>query len=188
MRIECAYKELVKVDSLIPHPSNRNKHPEKQIEALAKIIAKNGQRSPIVVSTLSGKINKGHGRWLAIKMLGWEKCAVDYQDYKDELEELNDRIADNEIARYAEFDREGFIEDIKNIDVDISSLDFDEFGLIDFKIPIIEHIDEDNDEDNGTKSDEENKKYLLQVTLPNELELRDLYDDLVSKGYIVREM
>lgn len=132
MKIKCLYHELLPLDKIIPHPANRNKHPEKQICALAKIIAKNGQRSPIVISNLSGKVVKGHGRLEAIKLLGWEKAAVEYQDYENELEELNDRIADNEIARYAEFDSEGFKLDLVELDLDPAEIDLEEYGLIDF--------------------------------------------------------
>lgn len=154
MRIECAYKELVEVNKLIPHPENRNKHSDDQVRALAKIIAKVGQRSPIVVSTLSGKINKGHCRWAAIKMLGWEKCAVDYQDYENELEELNDRIADNEIQRLSEFDHVGFMDDLDKLGLDKNDLDFEEFGLVDFKIG--KDSSEDKEVDYGDKNKEIN--------------------------------
>lgn len=134
MRIECAYSELVELKSIIPHPSNRNRHSQKQVEVLAKIIAKNGQRSPIVISNLSRYVVKGHGRLEAIKLLGWEKAAVDFQDYNSELEELNDRIADNEIARYSEFDSYGFIEDLKGLEIDLKDVDYEEFGKINFNI------------------------------------------------------
>ena len=80
-KIRCAYTELVDVEKLVPNPKNNNIHPKKQIERLAKIIDFQGQRAPVVVSTRSGFIVKGHGRLEAIKKLGWEKCAVDYQDY-----------------------------------------------------------------------------------------------------------
>lgn len=187
MRIECAYNALVNLDELKPHPSNRNKHSPEQIKVLAKLIAKNGQRSPLVVSNQSTFITKGNGRYEAIKLLGWEKCAVDYQNYASELEELSDRIADNEIAKYSEFDELGFLDDLKEFNNDLSEIDFEEFGKINFKLPLMNYLEEDSKEDSEKEADP-NKKFILQVNLPNELELRDLYDDLVSKGYIVREI
>jgi len=183
MRIECSYKKLVDVSTLKEHPSNRNKHPEKQIKALAKIIVKVGQRSPIVVSNQSGFIVKGHGRLAAIKLLGWDKCAVDYQDYKDELEELNDRIADNEISRYSEFDQTGFLDDLKSLDLNIDELDFEEFGKLDFNftniIGDLAPVEKD-------KIENENKKYIIEVQFPNDMEMMDIYDDLLSRGYLVK--
>jgi len=130
MNIKCAHTQLLKTKNIQPHPKNRNKHSEKQIKVLSKIIKKNGQRSPIVISKRSGYITKGHGRLEAIKLLGWEECAVDLQDYASEEAELRDRIADNEIARYAEFDNIGFIEDLGELDLNVDDIDFKDFGII----------------------------------------------------------
>lgn len=54
MRVHCAYDEMKDVDLLTPHPRNANKHPEKQIKYLAKIMAHQGWRHPITVSKRSG--------------------------------------------------------------------------------------------------------------------------------------
>jgi len=140
-RIECKQFVVENIEVLKPHPSNSNKHSQKQIEALAKIIARNGQRSPIVVSNLTGYIVKGHGRLAALKLLGWETCAVEYQDYVDEVEELRDRVADNEIARYAEFDKELFLNELQESGLDSSQIDMDEYGLLEFEEPKIEKVD-----------------------------------------------
>ena len=61
----CAHTELVDIASLVENPRNPNRHPEKQIEALAKIIQYQGWRNPIVVSKRSRFIVKGHGCLLA---------------------------------------------------------------------------------------------------------------------------
>ena len=104
MKINCAHTELVDLHKLQPNPKNPNKHPDRQIKMLAKIIDYQGQRSPIVVSKRSGFITKGHGRLSAIQMLGWEKAAVDFQDYENEAQEYSDIIADNKISELAETD------------------------------------------------------------------------------------
>lgn len=134
--VKCAHTKMMKVSDLEnrAHPGNENKHSKEQIRALSKIIAKVGQRSPIVISNRSKYITKGHGRVQAIKLLGWTEAAVDIQEYENDLEELNDRVADNEIARYAEFQKNQFIENLTEMDVDLAPLDFEEFGLIDFEI------------------------------------------------------
>lgn len=131
MEIKCAYTELVDVAKLVPNPKNNNKHPKNQIERLAKIIDFQGQRAPIVVSKRSGFIVKGHGRLEAIKLLGWEKCAVDYQDYESEAQEYADMIADNQIATWAEFDNEMLLAEIPNLDIDTDMLGMLEIPSID---------------------------------------------------------
>ena len=131
MKYNCAYTELIDVHKLQPNPKNPNKHPDRQVELLAKIIDYQGQRSPVVVSKRSGFIVKGHGRLAAIKKLGWDKAAVDYQDYESEAQEFADMIADNKIAELAEHDDNIMIEGIKEIQID----DFELLGLDGFDLP-----------------------------------------------------
>lgn len=132
MKIECAYDELIDIHKLQPNPKNPNKHPEKQIALLAKIIDYQGQRSPIVVSKLSGFITKGHGRLDALKRLGWPQAAVDYQEYTDEAQEYADMVADNKIAELADHDDKLMIDTIL---ADFPKIDTELLGLSDFKIP-----------------------------------------------------
>lgn len=129
MKINCAYTELVDLHKLQPNPKNPNKHPEKQISMLAKIIDYQGQRAPIVVSKRSGFITKGHGRLMAIQKLGWSQCAVDYQDYESEAQEYADMVADNKIAELAEHDDEFMYQNLQ----DFPDLSVDLLG-----IPVVE--------------------------------------------------
>lgn len=142
MKIDCAHDELVELHKLIPHPRNANKHPDRQIELLAKIIDYQGQRSPIVVSKRSGFITKGHGRLLALQKLGWDKCAVDHQDYESEAQEFADLVADNKIAELAEHDDNLMIEGIKDLGLE----DFELLGLDDFELPELFEAQSDEDE------------------------------------------
>ena len=77
----CAFDELVPVEKLVPNPRNPNQHPEAQVALLAKVITHQGWRAPIVVSTRSGFIVAGHGRYEAAKVLGLESVPVDYQEF-----------------------------------------------------------------------------------------------------------
>lgn len=130
--IKCSNSKVVDVDSLIPNPKNPNKHPEKQIKLLAKIIKHQGQRLPIVVSKRSGFIVSGHGRLEAIKSLGWAECAIDEQEFATEADEYAHMIADNKIAELAEHDDSMMIQDLKDMNFD---LDFDLLGMLDFQLP-----------------------------------------------------
>ncbi len=105
IQVYCSHSKLVKLNQLKPNPANPNKHPPEQIALLAKIIAAQGWRNPIVVSNRSGLIVKGHGRLDAAIALKFKVAPVDYQDYASESEELADMIADNRIAELAEADR-----------------------------------------------------------------------------------
>lgn len=125
LKIKCEYTELVEIHKLVENPKNANKHTKEQIDRLAKILQFQGWRHPVIVSKRSGFICAGHGRLLAAKLLKQESVPVDYQDFLTEAEEYAFVIADNEIARWAEFDEQKFIEDVANIDIG----DIDLFGL-----------------------------------------------------------
>jgi len=102
--VHCAHTEMVPMEKLVPNPRNPNKHPDKQIQMLAKIIMVQGWRAPITVSRQSGFIVRGHGRYAAGQLAGCPEAPVDYQDYQSEAEEWADLIADNRIAELAQMD------------------------------------------------------------------------------------
>lgn len=129
--VHCSHSELADVVSLIPNPRNPNKHPDKQIAMLAKIIRHQGWRSPIVVSNRSGFVVKGHGRLEAAKLLQVEKVPVDRQDYSTEADEWADLIADNRIAELAETDDQEIATLLKELDgkIDLDLVGFDSEAL-----------------------------------------------------------
>lgn len=120
--VKCAYDRMVSLEQIQPNPKNPNTHPDDQIRLLAKIINEQGWRAPITVSLRSKKIVRGHGRFLAAKLLGLEKVPVDFQDYESEDAEIADLIADNKISEFAELDA-GLLSDLlKDIDASVFDL------------------------------------------------------------------
>jgi len=115
---------LVDIDRIIPNPKNPNKHSEKQIERLAKIFRHQGFREPLTISNQSGFLVCGHGRLDAAKALGVEQLPVMMQDFENEALEYAHMTADNEIARWAEFDEESFRDNwSESIDPELYGLD-----------------------------------------------------------------
>ena len=102
--VYCAHSQMVEIEKVVPNPRNPNKHSEKQIALLSKIIAAQGWRAPITVSTRSGFIVRGHGRLLAARKLGLAEVPVDYQAYETEAAEWADLIADNRLSELSETD------------------------------------------------------------------------------------
>lgn len=151
IKIDCSYDELLKVESLKPHPKNNNIHSKDQIERLAKIIQYQGFRSPIVISKLSGHITKGHGRLMAAKKLEMRRVPVNYQDYENESQEYADLTADNEIARWAELDMDKIIENAHLLD----GLDVDLLGIRDLDIPDLDDIISERTEHNKMVQEKE---------------------------------
>jgi len=176
IEIQCAFKALVELKKLKPHPKNRNKHPENQIERLAKIFQYQGIRSPIKVSTRSGFITAGHGRLLAAKKLGLDKMPVDFQDYETEEQEIADLTADNAIALWADLDMSGLNFDLGELG---PAFDIELFGLKDFTIDVAEKMKDDA----GINPEFKN---ALQVNLDSEEATAELYQELKHRGLQVK--
>ncbi len=127
----CAFDEIVECTKLKENPRNPNTHSDEQIRLLAEIIKKTGWRAPITVSNLSGFIVKGHGRLQAAKAAGLKQCPVEYQNFKDEEEEMAALLADNKIAELAEIDNAKLSEIFKDIefeDLSLTGYSQDEFN------------------------------------------------------------
>lgn len=122
MAVYCAYDEIVKIEELKENPKNPNKHSEEQIKLLGEVIKQTGWRAVITVSTLSGLIVKGHGRLQAAIKAGFKEVPVEYQNFKDEEEEMAALLADNKIAELAEIDNEMLREIFNEFDFEDLSL------------------------------------------------------------------
>lgn len=124
--------ELVRTDDLIPYEKNNRKHPQDQIDAIARNIRLNGFLNPILIDE-KNNIIAGHGRLKAINQLRVEE-GDSMEVHNGELLELTSikairlknlskaqidayRIWDNQSAQLGEWDWENL------------SLEFDELKL-----------------------------------------------------------
>jgi len=125
--IHCSYARLADVTSLVANPRNPNKHSDKQVALLAKVIRHQGWRAPITVSKRSGFIVTGHGRLAAALLLQVEQVPIDEQEFATEADEWAHLVADNRIAELADADR-GMIADLLG-ELDAGGLDMDLTGF-----------------------------------------------------------
>ncbi len=169
MKIHCLYDQLIPIRELkkLFHPKNRNKHPQEQIERLAKILEYQGIRYPVKISKMSGYITSGHGRVLAAELNGWAEFPVNLQDYTDPAQEYADLQADNAIALWAELDRELIQIDIQ----DFPDLDLDLLALKPLQIE--EDIDLKTEDDNNYSRKIEAPIYKPKGEKP---QIKELYD------------
>ena len=132
--IFCAFDALVPTEDITGNPRNPNRHPAKQVDLLAKIIAAQGWRAPITISTRSGYVVRGHGRLAAARALEKAQVPVDYQDYENEAAEWADMIADNRLAELASADFPTLAELLSDLEAgafDVSLTGFDEQWVAD---------------------------------------------------------
>jgi DNA modification methylase len=134
---------MVDVDSIVPNPKNANRHSIEQIKRLEKLIKFQGFRNPLIVSNRTGFLVVGHGRLEAAKNIGMQEVPVIYQDFENESQEYSYLISDNEIARWAELDKQSLYDNLKEIEID----DIELLGIEEFEIPNVEVLDPQTDED-----------------------------------------
>jgi len=121
-----------------PYSKNAKKHPKKQIEQVANSIKEFGMNQPIVVDK-QGVIIVGHGRYEALKHLGWE-IKDEYIKVVDLTEEQakSYRLADNKLNE-SEWDMGLVIEELKGLSDEM-------FDLTGFDKDLIIEPDEKDDE------------------------------------------
>ena len=125
--VHCAHARLADVTSLVPNPRNPNKHSDKQVALLAKVMRHQGWRAPITISKRSGFIVTGHGRLAAALLLQVEQVPIDEQDFATEADEWAHLVADNRLAELADADRSMIADLFKELDG--SGLDMDVTGF-----------------------------------------------------------
>lgn len=131
MNIKCSHDELVDLIKIIPNPKNSNVHTQDQIERLSRLIDFQGQRRAVIISKRSGFLVAGHGTTEAIKKLGWEKIAVNFQDFESEAEEYAFMVSDNAIQEWSDLDLSAINTEMLDLGPDF---DVDLLGIKDFSI------------------------------------------------------
>ena len=123
-----------------PYTKNAKKHPKKQIEQIANSIKEFGMNQPIVVDK-NGFIIVGHGRFEALKHLGWSNEEIsNYVKIIDipESKAKAYRLADNKLNE-SDWDMELVIEELKELSPE-------EIDLTGFEKDLIIEPDEKDDE------------------------------------------
>lgn len=177
MNIRAKEIEMAGIGTLIPHPKNNNKHSEDQIARLVKLIEYQGFRNPLVVQKGTNLVVAGHGRLLAAQKIGMKKVPVTYQEFESEAQLYAYMTSDNEISRWATLDKDMVLQELEMLgDMDIELLGIKDFDILaPSKFEMEDELKEDM-----------NKKYIIEVHFPNDMEQMDIHDDLVSRGYIVK--
>lgn len=173
--------EYISADQLIPYGKNAKRHPAEQIARIAESIKQFGFRQPIVV----GKDNVviiGHGRLLAAKRLNLESVpVVKVDDLTDEQVKML-RLADNSVAE-SEWNMDLLIEEIKELDIDVTDFGLDEILSKDWDTNGIESDDDDDDENEPGKFDD-----LAAPMQHNVFENQELMQFPITNYYGIPEM
>lgn len=130
--------EEVKLATIVPYERNVKKHPKTQIEQIKQSILKFGNNDPIAVDE-NNVIIEGHGRYLALRELDFEKVPVIRLNHLSDQEKRAYILAHNKLTLNTDFDMNLLQLELQNIlDVDMS--------LFGFSASLFSHQEQDRGE------------------------------------------
>ena len=164
-----------KVSELIPYINNPRNNDD-AIDAVASSIKNFGFKVPIVVDSNNEIIN-GHTRLKAAKKLGLETVPVIVADDLTPEQIKAFRLADNKVGEIATWDENALaveLEELKNLDFDMSEFEFE--------------IDESQTQEKNENTDSVlyDEKMIIIIESDDESKLEEYFDKLVEEGYPCR--
>ena len=166
--------EYISVDALIPYARNSRTHSDAQVAQIAASIREFGFTNPVLIDDQGGII-AGHGRTMAARKLKINEIPCLRLSHLTDAQKKAYIIADNKLALNAGWDESMLkieIDELKNINFDISLLGFDDLEL--------KELFEENE-------DESENEYTQKVDSPTyepsevKPDIKELFDD--SKAF-----
>lgn len=114
--------EKISIDKIKPYENNSKLHPPDQIEQIKKSIMEFGNNDPIAIDE-NGVIIEGHGRFEALKQLGFNEVEVIKLTHLNEQQKKTYILAHNKLTMNTGFDFDVLTLEISNI-IDFNMKDF----------------------------------------------------------------
>ena len=139
--------EKIKIEEIKPYENNAKLHPPEQVEQIKKSIKEFGNNDPIAIDE-RGVIIEGHGRYLALKELGYEEVEIIRLDHLTEEQKRAYSLIHNKLTMDTGFDFNILDAELTYInEINMSDFGFEEEEIneedfeTDFNLEIRENLD-----------------------------------------------
>lgn len=138
--------EIIGIHDLIEYENNAKEHPQEQIEQIKKSIIDFNNNDPIAIDE-NNVIIEGHGRYKALKELGYEQVECIRLSHLNDDQKKAYRLVHNKLTMNSDFDFSILEQELRNIDtIDMKYFDFDMDFLFDDDKKEVEEDDFDIEE------------------------------------------
>ena len=147
----------MRLSDLNPYKNNAKEHPREQIEQIKESITKFGNNDPISVWSDENIIVEGHGRYKALRELGYDEVPCIRLDHLTDEERKAYTLVHNKLTMNSDFD-----EDILSLEMD-ELKEFFDMTVFGFEDTEFEEVEEEEIEPDVefTKSLEEKHNYIV---------------------------
>lgn len=124
----------VKINDIKPYVNNAKLHPAEQVEQIKKSIEEFGNNDPIAIDD-DNTIIEGHGRYLALKELGYKEVECIRLSHLSEEQKKAYILVHNKLTMNTGFDLEILSEELEAIEnIDMTEFEFELENLGDVNI------------------------------------------------------
>lgn len=116
------------LDSIVPYWRNPRRITDEAVNAVAESIKRYGYRQPIVVDAEHTLII-GHTRYAALRRLGHTEAVVRVEDSLSQKQVKHLRAIDNRTAEYTDWDFDVLVDEMRELDSDITESFFADLAL-----------------------------------------------------------